>query len=304
MIRVQALVAAFAAGVATLLSACGGSGDPRPDLLLVSTRDGDYAIYALDADGSRQERLSEAEVDASSARGLFFQTDPAWSPDGRSIAFASKRAGSFDIYVMGADGTGVRRLTSGREDDGHPAWSPDGRRIGFDRGESGDHYVVSRDGRGGRALSDDPAPETEPAWSPDGRSIAYVRRTPGTEVRELWLMRPDGTGQRRLTSLRATSISPAWSPEGTRIAFASNAVEGLYDIFTLTLGKKDARRLTLTGPDAFDPAWSPDGSRIAFSRGGSILTVDLEGNVEELTDPDNNDSSPAWNPRPPSSAGA
>jgi Tol biopolymer transport system component len=293
-------VAALAAGLALVLAGCGGSGEPRPDLVLVSTRDGDYAIYALDADGGSQKRLTEADVDASSPRGLLFQIDPAWSPDGRSIAFASKRSGTFDIYVMNADGTGTRRVTSGPEDDGHPTWSPDGGRIAFDRGASGDLYVMSSDGSGVHPIADDPAPENEPAWSPDGRWIAYVRRTPGTEVRELWLVRADGSEQQRLTSLRASSLSPTWSPDGTRIAFASNAVETLYDIFTLTLGKKDARRLTLTGPDAFEPAWSPDGSTIAFSRGGSIFTVDLEGNVEDVTDPDNNDSSPAWNPRLPS----
>ncbi|MGH3133885.1 MAG: hypothetical protein ACRDNY_09150 [Gaiellaceae bacterium] len=294
------LAAALAAGVA-FLSACGGDGEPRPDLLVVSPRDGEYAIYAIDADGGNRARLTEADVDPSSPRGLFFQVEPAWSPDGRAIAFSSNRSGTFAVYVMNADGTRTRRLTTGREDDGHPTWSPDGRRIAFERGDSGDIFVVDRDGSALCAVVEDQASETQPAWSPDGRFIAYVRRSPGTAIRELWVVRPDGSEPRRLTSLGATSVSPAWSPDGTRIAFSSNARGRFYDIYTRALGRKGVRRLTRTGTDAFEPAWSPDGTRIAFSRDGSIVTVDLDGNEEELTDSGDNDSFPAWNPRPPAS---
>ena len=138
------LLLPLAVGTMLLLSACGGGGDPRPDLLFVSTRDGDYAIYAMNADGARQKRLTRAEVDTSSPAGLFFQIDPAWSPDGATIAFASRRAGTFDIYVMRADGTGTRRLTATRVDDAHPTWAPDGQQIAFKRAD--DIYVMNADG--------------------------------------------------------------------------------------------------------------------------------------------------------------
>jgi Tol biopolymer transport system component len=288
------------------VAACGGEGEPRPDLLLVSTRDGDYAIYAMNADGGRQARLTEGEPSApSSAKELFFQVDPAWSPNGQLIAFSSKRTGSFDIYVMNADGTGARRLTSTRDDETNPTWSPDGKRLAFDRGR--DIYGVNANGTGLHRITDDQAADTEPAWSPDGHWIAYVKgafETVGKDLREVWLTRPDGTDSHSLTTLRVSSYSPAWSPDSRRIAFASDRGKGgIYDIYTVRVDGKGLRRLTRTGPDAFEPAWSPDGKTIAFSRGGAIVSIDPEGNEEELTDADNNDSSPVWNPRPPEATG-
>jgi TolB protein len=291
----------LALGLMLVLSSCGGGGDPRPDLLLVSTRDGDYAIYAMNADGRRQKRLTKAEVDTSSPSGIFFQTDPAWSPDGAQIAFASRRAGSSDIYVMRADGTGTQRLTATRVDDTHPTWAPDGQQIAFKRAE--DIYVMNADGSSPHAISHATGSDGDPAWSPDGKSIAFTRRQPGSQEREIWLMRPDGSQTRKLTSLRGVSINPAWSPDGSQIVFASNIVGSLYDLYLVDLESKRVHRLTRDGPDTFGPAWSPDGSTIAFSQDGAISTTDLKGKTEALTDSKNNDSSPVWNPAAPAAGG-
>ena len=299
MTRQPFLRAALAGGVALLLAACGGEGDPRPDLLLVSTRDGEYAIYALNADGGSQKRLTESDVDPTSPRRLLFQVEPAWSSDGQRIAFASKRSGTFDIYAMSADGTGTRRLTSVRADDGHPTWSPDGGRIAFDRGTAGDIYVMNADGSGVHAIGDDAATETQPAWSPDGRWIAYVRKTPGTEISELWLVRPDGTGAHALTDLGGASHGPSWSPTSSRIAFATNVDSTQLDIYTIGVDGKGLRRLTVSKDETFEPSWSPDGTTIAYSEGGSIYLTDAAGKAaDRITDGANNDSSPVWNPVP------
>lgn len=289
------------AAVMVLGAGCGEDVKARPDLAFVSTRDGDYAIYEMNADGAGQRRLTDHDPDAASPVRLYYQVEPAWSPDGTQIAFASRRQGSFDIYVMRADGTGTRRLTSGKVPDNYPTWSPDGSKIAFSRNDA-DIYVMNADGSDARRITDVSASESEPAWSPDGQWIAYVRRAPATEARELWVMRPDGSERRRLTSLRRQSINPAWSPDAEQIAFSSDAGrDRYYDIFVLGLGEKGVRRITRTGSDAFEPAWAPDGSTIAFSRDGSIVAVDLDGNVETLTDASGNDSSPAWNPVPPPS---
>lgn len=289
-------IASGALCTALLLAACGGSDKADPDLLFVSTRDGDYAIYALSTSGGDEQRLTEAEVDASTPQGLFFQTEPAWSPNGRTIAFASKRSGTFDLYAMNVDGSGTRRLTSTKDDDGQPTWSPDGERIAFARGGSGRLFVMNADGSGARRLTDEAAEETEPAWSPDSRWIAYVRRDPGSSIRELWLVRPDGSQQRRLTKLGGVSQAPAWSPDGRRLVFSANVGHSRFDIYTVGADGKDVRLVT-SRDDSFEPSWSPNGKTIAFSEGGAIFAIDVEtGEEEMLTDPDNNDSSPAWKP--------
>jgi Tol biopolymer transport system component len=292
--------AALAAGLALLAGACGGS-EPRPDLLVVSSRDGDYAIFELDADGAPQRRLTDADgPDPSEDEdALFFQVDPSWAPDAAQIAFSSRRSGSFDIYAMLADGTDTRRLTSTKENDGHPTWSPDGRTIAFARSAPSRIYVMNADGTGAKRLTKSLADEADPAWSPDGNWIAYTRRVPGTPIRELWLVRPDGTEAHRITSYGRSIFGPAWSPDSQRIAFAGDLDRTTYDIYSVNLEGKERRRYTQTLSDAFEPSWSPDGQTIAFSRDGAIELIASDGSISRVTNPEDNDSSPAWNPVAP-----
>ena len=285
------------AGAVLLVAACGGSEAATPDIAFVTSREGAYSIYVMSADGDGESRLTEESGDDdSSAAELFFQVDPSWSPDGGELAFASKRSGNFDIFVVAADGSGTRRLTSSREDDSDPSWSPDGRRIAFQRGDTPDIYVMNADGSAARRVSDDPAAESDPAWSPDGRWIAYQRRQPGTPVGELWLVRPDGTRRHQLTRLNAASYEPAWSPDGKRIAFASRVEGQNFDLYTTGLDGKRVERLTDTDEDEFEPAWSPDGSEIAFNRDGAIVVIEDDGGERQLTDGESNDGSPVWRP--------
>ena len=292
-------IAAGAIGCLLLLAGCGGSGSIGNEIAVVSSRDGDYAIYGINADGSDRGRLTDERGDISTVEGVQFQTDPAWSPDGSRIAFASAREGSFDIYVMNADGTGTKQLTSSRANDQGPTWSSDGNRIAFTRSTNVAHiHVMQADGTGVRRLTDDDlAVEGEPAWSPDGRWIAYTRAS-GSEFREIWVVRPDGSGRRSVTELNAKSYAPAWAPDSKRLAFSSNHDLALYDIYMVGTDGRDVRRLVRSTTDAFEPAWSPTGTEILFSRDGAIVVSTLSGAERRVSDPDSNDSSPAWNPAP------
>ena len=288
---------------AVALGGCGGSGTPEhaDALLFVSTRDGAYDLYASKADGSDQHRLTKDKGSAATPSGLTYQVDPAWSPDGRRIAFASSREGQLHVYVMDADGTHVRRLTSGTGEDRHPAWSPDGSKIAFTRGTPNRIEIMNADGTGLHPLAigaTQPAEEDDPAWSPDGRWIAFDRRTPGTPTKEIWLAHPDGSASHRLSSLSASSTWPTWAPSSKQVAFSSNGAGQTLEIFVVDLAGLRMHQLTDSPSADIQPAWSPDGKGIAFSRDGAITTVTLAGVVQRLTDPKNNDSSPTWKPKP------
>ena len=182
----------LAFGAALLLAACGGSDEAAPDLVFVSTRDGDYALYTMSTSEGDERRLTEAEGDPSTPLGLFFQTDPAWSPDGGTIAFASKRSGSFDLYAVSADGGDMRRLTSTKEDDDEPTWSPDGERIAFagERGGVWNIWTVARRGRTLTQMTRFQSPSgyvRYPAWSPRGDRIVFERSIRESSV---WMARP------------------------------------------------------------------------------------------------------------------
>ena len=120
------VLAVVAIAIAIALAGCGWS-SPKgpPDLIFVSTKNGDYALFGADAGGKHVRRLTKERGDPSTPEGLFYQGAPAWSPDGAKIAFVSRRDGKSHIYVMAADGTGTLRLTSSAMDDDRPAWSPE-----------------------------------------------------------------------------------------------------------------------------------------------------------------------------------
>lgn len=302
MRRLLLLPVSFAA--LAFLAGCGGSASPGSDseIAFVTSRDGDYAIYGMRADGSGQKRLTENEAgDGSSPRQVFFQVEPAWSPDGSRIAFASRRDGQSHIYVMRADGSGTAQLTSGQHEDSNPSWSPDGKHIAF--GRDGKLFTMAPSGSSVRQVITAPGgEESDGAWAPDGRWLAYVYRAPGFTFREIWRVRPDGTDRQRVTRLNMGSYGPAWSPDGDRIAFSSNAQDGRYQLYSIGAAGKGLRRLTFQPGEYFDPSWSPDGKVLLFERDGIVYSRNAGGAETALTEGPN-DGSPAWRPVQPESSG-
>jgi Tol biopolymer transport system component len=171
-----------------------------------------------------------------------------------------------NVYVMRADGTGVRAVADrpGSEFDG--AWAPDGRRIVYRDSRRGinqndEIYIGSADGSGARNLTRDPANDWGPDWSPDGKTIAFNSDRAGG-VMGGYLVSPDGSDLRRIDA-DVWIEYPAFSPDGMRIAFMAHDGSD-YDIHVADLATGRAERLTdAPGSDGW-PAWSPDGSTIAF----------------------------------------
>ena len=140
---------------------------PPGKIAFASDRDGDFEIYAMDADGSNQTRLT-----TNTAEDFW----PVWSPDGTKIAFYSNRDGNNEIYVM-QHGSGQTRLTINDADDREPTWSPDGTKIAFiSRRDAGNDeiYVMDGDGSAQTRLTESDASEQHPAWSPDGTKLGTL----------------------------------------------------------------------------------------------------------------------------------
>ena len=228
---------------------------------------------------------------------------PAWSPDGRRIAFVSNRDGDWEIYVMNADGSGVTQLTHNSVLDVSPAWSPDGRRIAFTSIRDGgdwEIYVMNADGSDVTKLTYTYHNEGSPAWSPDGRRIAFHFDRDGND--EIYVMNADGSSITQLTHNYHNAGRPAWSPDGRRIAFASDRY-GDDEIYVMNADGSDVTPLTHNSNGDWEPAWSPDGRLIAFvSRRrdytGKIYVMNPDGpGIAQLTHNLKYEvSDPAWSP--------
>jgi Tol biopolymer transport system component len=197
--------------------------------------------------------------------------DARRSATGR-IAFSAGAHPHEDVYVVNADGSGLRRLTDDPGADFDPSWSPDGRRIAYRReGGGGDSsaelYVMNANGSQKRNLTRRPGQDHSPAWSPDGRRIAFAS-VRGGAMPSIWVVNADGSGQRRVS--RVGGEYPAWSPDGRKIAFDRNTFGPTgWDIWAVDADGSHPRSLIASRADEQGAAWSPDGKTIAYgsSRG-------------------------------------
>jgi Tol biopolymer transport system component len=250
-------------------------------------------------------------TDATGIRGVAtscaYETDPAWSPDGREIAYdrSVKGYSNYELFVMRADGAHKRRLAKGLG----PDWSPDGKSIVYaTEGKKGQIYVIPNAGGKPRRLTEAGANGT-PDWSGAAGRIAFTSNRDGRL--EVYTMRPDGGDERRIT--RLGGFGAAWSPDGKRLAFVLGP-----NIWTIDPDGSNPLRVTNYDgcTNTYEPAWSPDGKTIAFGfysddyeAGGIAFVPAAGGEVNWMpynplvgaAGGDNGDaptySSPDWYPR-------
>ncbi len=184
------------------------------------------------------------------------------------LAFVAVDRGVPQIFVIGADGTGRRRLAGAPGPSTMPAWSPNGQRMAFVRQTGNDTqiYITNADGGSQRPLTTGPGRAASPAWSPDGRQIVFTV-TKG-EVSQIAVMRSDGSQRRELAPSPRDQRAPAWSPDGLLVAFLSRADVGYFDLYVTGADGQNLRQVPTPAPGVHpgttDFTWLPDG-RLAYT---------------------------------------
>ncbi len=241
------------------------------ELLLTSNRGGNFGIYQLRS-GGPTALLPVLQDSASNIQ-------PALSPDRTRIAFSSNRSGNFDLYVMDADGTNVRRLTSDGASEGEPTWTPDGRQIVYTatRGIATHIAVIPLQGGEMRQLTTASGGNHSPSVSPDGRTIAFISAREGNP--EVYAMNVDGTDQRRLTQSPVRESSPRFFRNGdiAYIAERGGRSKGSR-VMRLPWGTTAPIQLLQTEDPAPALAVSREGDRLAYVVGK--ITDAAKGRVE------------------------
>ncbi|HZN00466.1 MAG TPA: protein kinase [Pyrinomonadaceae bacterium] len=238
-------------------------------LLLLAA--GYFLFKSLIAPKSTPPSVSFEQVTYQSGPEFF----PSLSPDGKSIAYASRASGNWDIYFQTIGSTNTINLTKDSPaDDSQPAFSPDGHTIAFrSEREGGGIYVMGANGESPVRMSDF---GYSPSWSPDGREILIgTEKIPQPSTRptksQLWKIDLK-TGQRQRVS-EGDALQPTFSPHQKRIAYWSrpDRYGQREHIWTIPVSGGEAVAVTDGSTTDLNPVWSPDGRYLYFSsnRGGS-----------------------------------
>ena len=276
---------------------------PDGSLIAFHESDGNGGIFVAGATGEAVRRVTDIGF------------DPAWSPDGTQIAFASEeindpssRYGDSTLWVVSAGGGTPRKVIE--SDAVQPSWSPSGDRLVYwsNIGGQRDIYTVAAGGGDPVAVTMDPAIDWSPVWSPDGRFI-YFSSDRGVSM-NLWRIpvdqstgRPLGAAEPVTAGVQASAALPRFSREGTRLAFRSrvgsvNPVAIPFDSVALRAGVPvllDTQNNIRIPSDA-----SPDGTQLAYYSIGEqqedLFIGPVNGPLRRVTDDAGRDRAPVFTP--------
>lgn len=294
MARARLRCVASMAALACVLAATGNATSaraayPGSNGLIAFVRAGD--IWTISPVTAAQRRLTSTGNNST----------PAWSPNGRAIAFTSSRAGSKDIWVMTATGANLRRITTSTTTETSPTWSPDGTWLAFSSARGPTHeYAIFKlrstypYGSAIRLTNPPPAldypydtyADQDPTWSPLGDAIVFDRNWPcdpgEPSCTDLYRV---AVGGGRITAIPTVAPagnlvgdnwSPDFAPRGRALAFTSDFDSAPYfggpmNVYISQADGSNAHQLT-TDADYDHPvfngdaAWAPSGTRLAYAR--------------------------------------
>ncbi len=234
-----------------------------------------FALRVADADGEGgQVALNSPEPIIS----------PAWSPDGRELAYVSFESQKAVVYTQDVASGRRRAIANFRGSNSAPAWSPDGQSVAVTLSRDGGSqiYLMGRNGDNVRRVTDSRAIDTEPAFAPDGQHLYFVSDRGGSP--QIYRTALSGGAPQRITFGGAYNISPAVSPDGRTLAYITRQGNA-FQLTTMDLATPGAAPQVLTDTsDDESPSFAPNGRLIIYatrSQGRDVLmTTTLDGKIK------------------------
>ncbi|HSV68904.1 MAG TPA: Tol-Pal system beta propeller repeat protein TolB [Methylibium sp.] len=252
---------------------------------------GRHTLWVTDADGEGgQSALASPEPIIS----------PAWSPDGRELAYVSFEKRKAVVYVQEVASGKRRTVADFRGSNSAPAWSPDGGQLALTLSREGGSqlYLMNRDGSNVRRFTQSGAIDTEAAWSPDGKQVYFVSDRGGGP--QIYRQSVGGGGAERVTFGGSYNISPAVSPDGRLLSYVSRDGGGAFRVQVVELAGGSPRTISTTSDDE-SPSFAPNSRLLVYATRDSgrdvLMTSTADGRIKaRLVATQADVREPAWGP--------